>query len=106
MSDLASFVLVSLPLLALLLYMIVDVVRRRDLRVTRRIVWVAVMLLVPIVGLGLYVVVRPPRALQMSGGGADVSTAEHIVVLAERRQRGELSDEEYHEQVDALASLD
>ncbi len=104
MSDIATVGLVSLPLLALLVYMIVDVARRRDLRVTRRILWIVILLAVPIVGLGLYVVVRPPRSLQISGEGGDVATAEQIVVLAEERQRGELSDDDYHERVGAIAS--
>ncbi|MGI9645938.1 MAG: PLD nuclease N-terminal domain-containing protein [Ilumatobacteraceae bacterium] len=106
MNGLAATVLVSVPLLALLVYMMLDVARRRDLHVTRRIVWIAVMLLVPIAGMGLYIVVRPPRAIQIRRDDGDLTTAEQIVVLAEQRQRGELGDDDYHERVAAVASLD
>ena len=106
MSELGQFVLVSLPMVALLLYMLVEVARRPDLSVTRRVVWIVLLILVPVVALGVYIVVRPPRAAHITGEDADASRAEQIVVLAEARQRGELSDDDYHERVGAIASLD
>ena len=106
MSELGVFALVTLPLLALLVYMIVEVVRRRDLSLARRALWVVLLVAVPVVALAVYIVVRPPKAVQRAGGNTDVARAETLVLLAERRQRGELSDEAYRAEVAAFASLD
>jgi hypothetical protein len=62
------------------------VARRSDLARLRKVVWIGALVLIPSVGLGLYIVVRPPRAGQV-GGPTDVSNAEAIVILAERRQQ-------------------
>ena len=106
MNELQVAVLVAIPLIALLAFAVVDVARRRELSVTRRIVWVAALVFVPVVALAVYLVVRPPRAVQLSGGDADASRAEAIVIIAERRQRGELTDEEYRAEIDRVASID
>jgi uncharacterized membrane protein len=99
-------ILAGLPLLGLQLWAIVDVVRRRDLWLPRQIGWLLVLAVIPIVALGVYVVVRPPRAVQISGGHADMARAEAIVLLAERRQRGEIRDDEFGVEVAAIASYD
>lgn len=99
-------VLAVLPLLGLQLWAIVDVVRRRDLGLPRQVGWLLVLAVVPIIALGLYIVVRPPRAVRVSGGHADMARAEAIVLLAERRQRGEIATDEYRAEVAAIASYD
>ena len=104
MSDLWILVVVALPLIGLVVGAVVEVGRRRDLTTPRRIGWILALVLVPIFGLGLYIVVRPRHAEQV-GGPADVSNAEAIVVLAERRQRGDLTDTEYRDELAAIASI-
>ena len=60
------------------------------------------LILIPIVGLAGYVVARTPPPARVSGGSGDPSRAEDLVLLAERRQRGELDDVGFHEAVAAL----
>ena len=95
MSDLFVLVVAGLPLLALWLYAVVEVIRRRDLGGAGTVAWLVVLVFVPVVGLAIYVVARPPRHVSTGTRDADVSTAEAIVRAAERRQRGETTDDEY-----------
>jgi uncharacterized membrane protein len=95
MSDLFVLVVAGLPLLALWLYAGVEVIRRHDLGGTGTVMWLVVLVFVPVVGLAIYVVSRPPRHVSTGTRDADVSTAEAIVLAAERRQRGETTDGEY-----------
>lgn len=99
MSDWLIIVVVALPLIALWALAIVEVVRRRDLGGGRTAAWVGALALAPLVALVVYIVLRPPRPVESSRTDADTTTAERIVVLAERRQRGELSDAEYRDEV-------
>ncbi len=99
-------VLTGLPLLGLQLWSVFDVVRRRDLELPRRLGWLLALAIIPIVTLSVYVVARPPRAIQVSGGHADTARAETVVLLAEQRQRGEIADEDYRAEVAAVASYD
>ncbi|MDX2382051.1 MAG: hypothetical protein QNM02_20120 [Acidimicrobiia bacterium] len=98
--------LAGLPLLGLQLWAIADAVRRRDLALAHQIGWLLALAVIPIIALGIYIVVRPPRAVQVSGGHADMARAEAIVLLAERRQRGEIPADEYGVEVAAIASYD
>jgi uncharacterized membrane protein len=104
--ELWVLLLAGLPLLGLQVWSIVDVIRRGDLALARQIGWLLALAAIPIVALWVYVVVRPPRAVQMSGGHADMARAETIVLLAERRWRGDLADDEYRAEVAAIASYD
>lgn len=106
MTDEWPLVLIGLPLVVLLIWAIVEVAGREDLSAVRRGGWIVALLVFPVILLGAYIVVRPPRAVQVSGGHADMARAEAIVLLAERRQRGELDDGEYHGEVAAIASYD
>ncbi len=106
MSDTWVLVLAGLPLLGLQLWAIADVVRRRDLGLPRQVGWLFALAFVPIVALGLYVVVRPPRTARHSGGHPDMARAETIVLLSERRQRDEISADEYSAEIAAIASYD
>ena len=95
MSEWWTLVVVAIPLLVLWVGAVLEVLRRKDLRVRSRLVWLAVILVVPLFGLAAYVVSRPPRALRTSGEGAGDARALELVVLAERRQRGEITDAEF-----------
>ncbi len=96
--------LVGAPLLALWLYAFAEVLRRSDLSNARRITWL-IALLMPIVGLAIYIVARPPRAMYAERPTTDLSVAETIVRAAERRQRGELTDDEYLAEITTIASF-
>ena len=104
MSDVWVLIVVALPLIGLVVGAVIEVAGRSDLTRLRKVVWIGALVLIPVFGLGLYIVVRPPRAEQV-GGPTDVSNAEAIVVLAERRQRGELTDTEYQDELAAIASI-
>ena len=95
---------VGAPLLALWLYALGEVILRADLSGTRKLGWI-LALLVPVIGLAVYVVARPTRALYAERPTADLSAAERVVRVAERRQRGELTDAEYLSEIEAIASF-
>lgn len=105
MSETQILIVWVLPLLVTLVYMIIEVIRRPDLPVLRKVVWVALMIVVPVVALAIYIVVRPPRPVLPSGGG-DVSRAEEFVLLAERRQRGEIDGDRFARDAGEIVSLD
>lgn len=105
MSDMWVLVIVALPLIGLLAGAVMEVARRDDLARLRKAMWLGALLLIPIFGLAFYIVVRPPRAEQV-GVDADASNAEAVVLLAERRQRGDLTDTEFHSEVAAIVSVD
>ena len=96
MSDLAIAVLAGLPILVATVLAVVEVVRRADLTVTRRVAWLVVLVFVPVVGVAVYALVRPlrtPTATMHDDTGP--SDAERLVVAAEQRQRGEIDDAEF-----------
>lgn len=95
MSDWMVLVVVTLPLVALWVGAVVEVLRRRDVSGWRTASWIAALVLAPLVGLVAYLVVRPSRPVESSRLGAATERAERIVALAERRRRGELSDADY-----------
>ncbi|MGI9645750.1 MAG: PLDc N-terminal domain-containing protein [Ilumatobacteraceae bacterium] len=106
MSELSILLLVILPFVALLVWSIIEIGTRSDLDTLRRIGWFLAVVILPVIGLAAYVVVRPPQGVRRSGGHADTAMAEAIVLLAERRQRSEISDEEFRVEVGAIASID
>jgi hypothetical protein len=95
MSGPVVLLVVGAPLLALWMYAISEVIRRTDLHSARKLAWVVALVLVPAGALAVYVVVRPTRALYAERPTTGLSAAESIVRVAERRQRGELADDEY-----------
>jgi len=95
MSEWTLLVIVALPLLALWIRSIVEVVRRGDSSVTQRLTWIIILVLLPVVGLAAYIVARTPPKPRVSGGDVDSGRAERLVLLAERRQRGELDDDDF-----------
>jgi hypothetical protein len=95
---------VGAPLLALWVYAVGEVIRRADLPGAWRLAWVVALLLVPILGLAVYVVVRPTRALYAERPTTALSAAESIVRVAEQRQRGDLTTEEYLVEINDIAA--
>jgi hypothetical protein len=56
------FVLIAIPLLLIWVLTLVDLARRHDLSGGRKVLWALVVLLVPVVGVIVYFVARPPQA--------------------------------------------
>jgi hypothetical protein len=54
-------VLIAIPLLLIWILTVVDIVRRHDLNTSRKVLWALVVLLVPVVGVIVYFVARPPQ---------------------------------------------
>lgn len=67
--------LIVIPLLLIWVLTVVDVVRRHDLSASRKVLWALVVLLVPVVGVIVYFVARPPqptdRGATLDGLGDD-----------------------------------
>jgi hypothetical protein len=55
-------VLIAIPLLLIWVLTLVDLVRRHDLNGSRKVLWALVVLLVPVVGVIVYFIARPPQA--------------------------------------------
>ncbi len=53
--------LIAIPLLIIWVLTLVDIIRRRDLGTGRKVLWALAVLVVPIVGVIVYFVVRPPQ---------------------------------------------
>lgn len=104
MNDVWALIVVALPLIGLLVAAVIEIARRNDLTGLWKLLWMGALVLIPIFGLAFYIVVRPPHAEQL-GGLADASNAEAIVLLAERRQRDELTDADYHDQLADIATI-
>ncbi len=103
MSGPVVLLVVGAPLVALWVYAMSEVIRRADLPGARKLAWIVALLLVPVLGLAVYVVVRPTRALYTERPSTGLSAAESIVRVAEQRQRGELTDDEYLIEINSIA---
>jgi hypothetical protein len=53
--------LIAIPLLLIWVLTLVDLVRRHDLNGSRKVLWALVVLLVPVVGVIVYFIARPPQ---------------------------------------------
>ncbi|MGI9603196.1 MAG: PLDc N-terminal domain-containing protein [Acidimicrobiales bacterium] len=95
MSDWVLLLIVAVPLLLGWLYALVEVALRPDLTAGRRLLWVAVLVLLPVVGLAIYAIVRPPRDVIAALDRGHNPAAERLVATAERRARGEIDSSEY-----------
>ena len=104
MSDLLVIIVLAVPLFVLWAGALWDVLQsRHDLTRPRRALWVLAVLLLPIIGLAAYLLTRPPhdrfsRPLDYEY----VEDAARIVAVAERHQRGELTDDEYRSEIRSL----
>ena len=104
MSDLGWFLIAGLPLIALWIVMLAEVVSRSDLSVGRRVVWVGAFLVASLLALAAYLVVRPGRRTVPDVGPSELGNAEAIVVASERRQLGEIDSAQYRATIAELTS--
>lgn len=64
-----AVVLVVVPVVALSLYSVVDLVQRDDLAGGSKAMWIAFVAFVPLIGGGLYLIFRPLRQEDIRGFG-------------------------------------
>ncbi len=62
-------ILATAPVIAVLVWAVVDIVRRSDIDVAHKAIWMAVSLLIPLVGPLLYLIYRPRRSADLRGFG-------------------------------------
>lgn len=82
-----------------------DVFRRDDLSGWHKAGWLLFVFVLPLIGILVYVVARPKitsadkrvmeQAMRIEGGSSPRSTADEIAKLAELRETGAITDEEY-----------
>ena len=87
-----------------------DILRRRDLSGWAKAGWIALITILPLLGVLVYMATRPPPTAEelaseytMAGGGG-YSRADEISKLAELHDKGKLTDEEFNRlKAEALA---
>ena len=102
MDETLWLLLAAIPLLVLWIRAVLEIARRSDLGRGRQAGWI-VVLLVPVVGLAVFFLLRPPPRPPVTTGTGAGTPAELLVVAAERRQRGQIDDAGYRME---LADLD
>jgi Phospholipase_D-nuclease N-terminal len=97
--DIATVVAIAIPLLLLLVVAVVDIVRRKDLTVVRKVLWIALIALTAYVGLAIYFIARPPRAPEGKRYGSTEPRSSTVVDQLEHlrsdRRTGALDDDTY-----------
>lgn len=83
--------------------------RRRDLATIRKVLWAVLVVLLPGIGVVLYVVMRPaPQALGKRGPGRDPSedsVVDRLAQLIEEHAAGEVSNEDFADRKAGLLGL-
>lgn len=78
-----------------------DIFRRDDLSGGIKAVWIIAIIILPLLGCLIYIVTRPKvtaadvRTLAMTQAASKVSTADELQKLADLKQAGVVSDQEY-----------
>ena len=91
--------LIAVPLVVMWVLAMIEVIWRRNLTALAKLGWIGVLVFVPIISLAVYTIVRPPRSQSLlsstssSAEGSEVASS--LVLLAEQRSRGEVSDADY-----------
>jgi hypothetical protein len=92
--------LIALPLIVMWILAMIEVIWRRNLSALPKLGWIGFLVFVPIISLAIYLIVRPPRSQSLlsstSSTGEGSEMAASLVLLAEQRARGEVSDADYH----------
>ena len=99
MSEDLLLLLIAVPLVVMWVLAMIEVIWRRNLTALAKLGWIGVLVFVPIISLAVYTIVRPPRSQSLlsstssSAEGSEVASS--LVLLAEQRSRGEVSDADY-----------
>ena len=90
-------VIVVVPLVVLFGYAVFDAIRRHDIGVAHKAIWLIVFCLVPIIGPLVYLVIRPPgvTAQENALAGDSASKVAELATLADLHDRGKLTDDEF-----------
>ena len=85
------------PLFIFFGYAVFDIIKRHDIGLGHKAIWLLVFCIVPIIGPLVYLVVRPPgtTAQEERLAGDAASQAAELATLADLHDRGKLSDEEF-----------
>jgi hypothetical protein len=59
--------LIAIPLLLIWVLTVVDIVRRHDLHASRKVLWALFVLVIPVIGVIVYFLARPPQASDRPG---------------------------------------
>jgi hypothetical protein len=89
---------VVVPMILLFGYAAFDVIRRHNIGVVHRALWLIAFCIFPIVGPLVYLVIRPPgvTAQENALSSRDETTrTSELTALADLHQKGELSDTDY-----------
>ena len=92
---------ISIPAFVVIGYTIVDALRRSDLSGGRKVMWVAVAIVLPVVGSFLYLLSRPFRDPVHTGIRGNDRTTEFVELLI-RREAGDVDDAEFSAAKQAL----
>ena len=60
-------VLIAIPLLLIWVLTLVDLFRRHDLSTGRKVLWALVVLILPVIGVIIYFIARPPQPTDRGG---------------------------------------
>lgn len=60
-------VLIAIPLLLIWVLTLVDLFRRHDLSTGRKVLWAIVVLILPVIGVIMYFIARPPQPTDRGG---------------------------------------
>lgn len=103
------WVAIFIPLFLLLIASFIDLFRRKDLSVIRKLLWVAVIVLTVYVGVALYYLFRPPRTPEGKQESATKKRTKSIVDQLEDLQgshdRGDINDEAFLEAKRAVLGI-
>lgn len=90
-------ILIVIPIITFWVLALVDVVWRGDLSAGRKVLWILLLFLLPVIGVLVYLVMRPRRAASMSYQAVQweqASTNEQLRSLDALHAAGKLTDAE------------
>ncbi len=101
-----AFIVVTLPLIALYVYTIVDIIRREGMSNIKKAGWGVWIILIPAIGVLTYLAIRPtPPPLGKSGDAAHTGVASEVQELRRRSQQGEMDEASFVSAKRALFNL-
>jgi hypothetical protein len=83
---------ITIPLVLLWTASLVDIGRRKDLRVWKKGGWASAVVLLPIIGVLVYITARPLRPPPGKETGGRPRVADEVAALVDAHARGDLDD--------------
>jgi uncharacterized protein YpmS len=103
--ELIFVLLIFIPIILLWVFTLFDVFKREDLSGAAKALWAIAVLLLPVIGMIVYFVTRPPTPYEppdpavaqvdSSAEATTSSTADQLTQLSDLHDSGKLSDEEF-----------